>query len=519
MVSAEPIHQFMALPEADRARVMSYLPEAERMELLLALEDISYVYDHTLINRVYPDTGQYCRDRYRKQMELYELGLDYQFRALLGGNGTGKTWAAGCEMTYHLTGEYPRWWKGKRFTSGIRAWAAGDTIATTRDIIQSTLLGEDGAHGTGLIPGHLILRVVARQNGNGAIDKIHVRHKSGTTSTLYFKSYDQGRLAFQGRNVHFIWLDEECPMPIYVECVHRFRGDARDGRLLLTFTPLRGITDVVKLFMPQLSGEEANEDELPDKEFTAGADSRTYVLCGWEDIPHLTEEEKIRKLGNTLPFEREARMRGIPTAGRGRIFIVEEESFVVRPFKLPPHWPIIYGADFGFGAVGDKNTGTACVWGAWDPATDTVYLFDEYFRHQQPPAVHATAIKSRGEWIKGVGDYSGKSLEGEKTLDIYRELGLHIINADKSVYAGLQLMTQMLNEGRIRVFSTCQKWLEEYRLYSFNEKNEVIKTRDHLMDSTRYLLMADRRRATTKPMLKGQATAIAPETFGLYRRN
>lgn len=505
-MSRPALERFNALTPAQRAQILAQMPAEDRADLIAFMEQLAHLRATTLINQMFPDTGPFARHLYKKQMELYELGATHQFRALLGGNGTGKTQSAAIELVYHLTGDYPHWWRGWRFNRPIRAICAGDTIPTVRDIIQVKLLGEEDQHGTGLIPAKAIQKIVLRQNGNGAIDWMRIRHKSGGASRVYFKSYDQGRKTFQGTNMDFIWLDEECPMDIYVECVHRFRGASVDGRLLLTFTPLNGVTDVVKLFVPQFASEDAPVDS-----HTA---SRTFVLCSWDDIPHLSDEEKERKLSNTLPYEREARIRGIPTVGRGRVFTVEEDAFVVSPFPIPPSWPRIYGADFGFGNE-SAGAGTGAIWGAWDQTTDTCYLYEEYFRAEAPPSVHAAAIKARGDWIPGVGDYAGKDLEGNKTLDIYRDLGLDIINADKSVYGGLQIMTQMFNEGRLRVFSTCQKWLQEYRLYSFDEKNQVIKKRDHLLDASRYLVMADRRRAKTKPIPKGMKN-VKPETFGLY---
>lgn len=511
--------RFRAMTHEQRARVLRALPEDERLELLEGLELIQKSLEQNLIKQMYPEHGAHRRELYPKQMELYELGASYQFRAFLGGNGTGKTLGAGIELVYHLTGEYPSWWRGWRFDGPIRAMAAGDTKETVRDIIQAKMLGADGELGTGLIPASAILKVVYRQNGNGAVDFVVVRHKNGRKhSRLYFKSFDQGRKTFQGRELDFIWLDEECPLDVFQECVHRFRGATKDGRLLLTFTPLNGVTDVVKLFVPQFSNRD--EDDEPESVLLADSmASRTFVLCSWDDIPHMSDEERERKLANTMPYEQEARQRGIPTSGRGRVFTVEEDSFVVSPFRIPAHWPRLYGADFGFGKVKDVS-GTGVVWGAWDQATDTLYIYDEYLRAEQPPSMHAAAIKSRGEWIKGVGDYAGSNLEGEKTLDIYRQLKLDIVPANKEVYAGLMLITQFLNEGRLRVFNTCQKWLAEYRLYSLDENNRVIKKRDHLMDATRYLLMADRKRATVQPIPKGRRTAPPPsDPFGFYGGN
>jgi len=43
---------------------------------------------------------------------------------------------------------------------------------------------------------------------NGAIDHVQIKHESGTISTLYFKSYKQGREKFQGARCHLIHLDD-----------------------------------------------------------------------------------------------------------------------------------------------------------------------------------------------------------------------------------------------------------------------------------------------------------------------
>lgn len=495
-----PIERFLALPAEMRQAVLNSLSEDESKALVAHLESIDRVYEENMISRVYPEDGPLSRHNYPKQMELYRLGAEKQYRAMLGGNGTGKTLCAGTELVYHATGQYPDWWEGHRFGRGIVAWAAGDTKETVRDIIQSKLLGENGRYGTGLLPKSCILEVKVRPQSNGSVDWIRIKHiPTRRTSTIYLKSYDQGRRAFQGTEVDFIWLDEECPMDIYQECVQRFRGRAVKGRLLLTFTPLQGVTPVVLKFAPQFGN--ATDSDKDEANGSDNYDNRACVFCSWDDVPHQSEEEKRNRESEMLSYEREARRMGIPVSGRGKVFTVEESSFVVSPFTIPDTWPRIFGADFGFGKVAEKS-GTAFVWGAWDMDTDTLYLYDEYLKAEAPPAVHAAAALGRGKWIPGVGDFSGKQLDGTRTLEIYKSFGLDIAPADKAVYAGLQAMTQLLEEGRLRVFSTLQKWLSEYRLYSVNEHDEIIKKRDHLMDATRYLLMAGRRRAKTKPVPK-----------------
>jgi phage terminase large subunit-like protein len=70
-----------------------------------------------------------------------------------------------------------------------------------------------------------------------------------------FKSYDQGRDSFVGTEQDVVWLDEECVRDIYVECLTRTM--TTNGLIILTFTPLLGMTDIVKDFL-QINMENVN---------------------------------------------------------------------------------------------------------------------------------------------------------------------------------------------------------------------------------------------------------------------
>ena len=87
-------------------------------------------------------------------------------RLLMAANKTGKTFCGASEMAYHLTGRYPKWWTGAKFNRPITAWAAGNTTANTRDIVQAELLGEPGDEddfGKGAIPKQYISDTPLRQ--------------------------------------------------------------------------------------------------------------------------------------------------------------------------------------------------------------------------------------------------------------------------------------------------------------------------------------------------------------------
>src|SRR6185312_7726204 len=103
-------------------------------------------------------------------------------------------------------------------------------------------------------PAQAIIGEPARRSGtSNAIDTCSVRHISGGTSYLGFKSYDQGRRKFQGTAKHVVWLDEEPPADVYDECMLRLM--TTDGLMLCTFTPLQGLTEIVQRFMPQLAAK------------------------------------------------------------------------------------------------------------------------------------------------------------------------------------------------------------------------------------------------------------------------
>lgn len=158
----------------------------------------------------------------------------------------------GYETTLHLTGQYPEWWEGRRFDHPISAWAAGKTGVTTRDIIQTKLMGPPSAYGTGLIPKECIGRYRPRSGIPDAVDTVRVKHYANGRfdgwSLLGFRSYDQGRRAFEGTEKDLVWLDEEPTLDIYAECV--IRTMTTGGMILCTFTPLEGISEVVKMFLP-----------------------------------------------------------------------------------------------------------------------------------------------------------------------------------------------------------------------------------------------------------------------------
>jgi phage terminase large subunit-like protein len=423
---------------------------------------------HSKVASYYPDAGPLRRELYPKHMEFFRAGANHRERAMIAANRVGKSeGVGGYEVTLHLTGLYPSWWEGRRFDHPIQAWGAGDTNRTTRDIIQRILLGPIGAFGTGLIPADMIVRHTAKVGIADAVESVFVRHVSGGTSELTFKSYDSGRDQFQGTNRHVIWLDEESSRDIYVECLLRTMNV--NGIVLATFTPLLGMSD---LCLDYLQPEDGS--------------LKYTVQATWDDVPHLSEQAKRELLSSIPEYQREARSKGVPILGAGAIYPVSENDFLIDPFQLPDHYPRCYGLDVGW-----KRT--AAVWMAVDRETQTHYLYNEYYRAAAEPAVHTAGIRAVGEWIPGVIDPAScgsSQIDGRSLIGEYRRQGLKLIEADNAVEAGIYRVWHLLSTGKLRVFRGLQNWLSEFRLYQRDQEGKVKKANDHLMDATRYCLMS-----------------------------
>jgi phage terminase large subunit-like protein len=240
------------------------------VEDLAAIAEFDRLVSQCLFRRLFPTDDMvlpdgsiiHARRKYAKHLEFFQAGAKYRERCFLAANRVGKTLGAGgYETAAHLTGEYPHWWVGRRFTKPVKWWAAGKTNETTRDIVQSTLLGSiskrDGRKsfdGTGIILGEKLGATTWKQGVTDLADTIKVKHKSGGWSTLGLKSYQQGRGSFEGTSQHGIWLDEEPPMDVYGECL--MRTATTNGIIMLTFTPLAGLSDVVMSFLPEMQTQD-----------------------------------------------------------------------------------------------------------------------------------------------------------------------------------------------------------------------------------------------------------------------
>ena len=451
------------------------LSEQEQEVLVECLQIIADDQKYNKFKNIFPDEGEYSRDKYPKHMEFFKAGASYRERIFLAANRSGKTEAACFEVVCHATGLYPEWWEGLKYKAPLLIWVGGDTAQTVRDIIQKKLVGEFTEIGSGMIPKDCVLDYKTRRNVPDAIEFIKVKHVTGGVSTIMLKTYEQGRIAWQGDAVDFIHIDEECPIEVYNEAMIRLM--TTNGSIITTFTPLSGLTELVDSI---LANDQFSESKYP----------KHVTKVAWKDVPHMTEEMKEQMLASTPPQLRLARSEGEPTVGSGLIYPLSRETYTIDDFQIPKHFTKLYGMDVGWNA-------TSAVWGAWDRDNDVIYVYSEHKQGQAEPLIHAAAIKARGEWIHGDIDPAARGrsqIDGEQLFMLYRKAGLKISPANNAVESGIYKVWERLSTGRLKIFKSCTMLLSELSKYHRDDKGKIVKRDDHLLDAMRYMVSADSNR-------------------------
>ena len=456
-----------------------------------------------------------------KQQEFFAAGSDYHERLLMAGNGNGKTECAAYEMSRHMTGEYPAWWKGFRIKKPPTMWVTGASAVAVRDAAQTKLCGRPGnieEFGSGMIPKEAFkAQPKASRSAPDAFESwstkcvINGRLDDSAFSRVVVKTYEQDREDWQGPDIDVIWYDEEPDMAHYTEGQARLRGR---GNSLMTFTPLLGMSEVVVRFM---------EEE---------AAGRYMVRMGIKDALFYSDEERARQIASYPANEREARANGDPLLGSGKVFGTPIEDLLIPqiPFaKVPQHWLKIWGLDFGGGS--EDAHPFAAVLLAWDREgaaaarsdeepvkvegpVGAVYVLHEIRMTNSLILQHCDAIKRVAPQVPVAWPHDGHQKErssGESMAQLYKKQGLRMLESHAthagvggfSTYAGIMDMDQYMQARQWKVADTCRLWAQEYGQYHY-DKGVLVKLRDDLMSATRIAHMM-RRRAKAVPLGPGAA--------------
>lgn len=188
--------------------------------------------------------------RYGNELESWKLAdnLLSECNDLLinGGNRSSKTEYASKRMAQafvgaDLSGTMPAWLKEKADTQGIRIWCLHTTHMTSVSSQQNVFYkylpqelknAKRSAH-----------TQISWTQKNGFSDNTAVYKKN----QIWFLNYAQDIKVVEGAEVDYVWCDELVPAD-WLETL-RYRLVTRNGKMLVTFTPIVGYTQVVKEYV------------------------------------------------------------------------------------------------------------------------------------------------------------------------------------------------------------------------------------------------------------------------------
>jgi len=455
---------------------LSVLTREDKLDLLSNLEEKKRRRKQDACLRIF-------KTLYDWQLKFLASTKDYIETCLCAANQIGKTRTGTCIDANHLLGDYPDDWEGYKFNHAPLCWCLGYSMEKTRDLLQSALFGEYSAQTGftgGLVPKD---RIASWESAGGTVNAmrtVKVKHSTGNLSVMQFWSYSQGQHAIMGDVVDWVHVDEEPKdQTIRPQLLTRtINGDrGKGGRIIYTFTPENGRTDLVIQFMDTPS---------PDQYF---------MKKGWSDAPHMTAEKRERLLAQYPEYQRKMRSEGEPMLGHGRIYDIADDFILCDPVELPVFWKVIVGMDFGW------DHPQAFVKLAYDLDNDIIYLTNSWkaSKVSANDAFGATQVWSKGipvAWpADGLMHEKGRDVTAQQK-DHYQDAGFKMLgahatwsNGGNSVGNGLYEILDRQRKGKFKVFRGQMDYMDEHRQYHRDEKGKIVKVRDDLLDAVRYAYM------------------------------
>jgi len=431
------------------------------------------------------------------QRKFFETGHSDR-RGILAANRIGKTVSTCYETAMHLTGQYPAWWTGKRFTKPITAMVAGEGWSQVAMVLQNELLGTQDIKiqdsiGTGAIPRDAIVFETMRNDGANCLG-IEVRHSSGSNSYLVFANYTQEVRQMQGFKLSLAVFDEQPPDDFFSEIVTRTA--TTQGQVLCSFTPLKGLNGLVSKFWNQEEGYE-------------------HIRVSWDDVPEydpwgepfllMSTRQQLER--DYLPHERDARRNGVPVMGKGAVFQIRNwPTYRTGDYDLRSVQGIKRIIALDLGLINDKTVITLMY---WHPEEQEAWLHHQivvkgteeanpmnYINHLMRPEVFGTPIVLPAD-ASTQGRYTMSSQSIRELFEQY-ELNVHpdaIMNPPDDAGRrtnhksfGINVMRQMLELGTLHVNENCVEFIKEAQNYYADERGRFSDP-DDCIDSARYALI------------------------------
>lgn len=213
--------------------------------------------------------------------------------------------------------------------------------------------------------------------------------------------------------------------------------------------------------------------------------SQTYTIDDNPFLPESFKENLKREYAGTVFYDRYILGKWVLAEGViypmfGKHCIAETEPREYTEY--------IVSMDYGI-----QNPTAMLLWGKCGNAW---YQMREYYHSGREEKEQKTDQQYYDELEKLVGDIPVRKLIIDPSATSFIALcnqkkRFSVWRANNSVIDGIQHTASCLSEGIIKVNSCCKRTIEEYGLYSWDDKageDAPIKENDHAMDATRYFV-------------------------------
>jgi phage terminase large subunit-like protein len=312
-------------------------------------------------------------------------------------------------------------------------------------------------------------------------------------TNIDFKSYDQDVEKFEGVERHLVWMDEEPRKDIYQSNYMRTISSNIDGKLIISCTPLHGMTWLY--------------DELYDNPEAVPPYVDHCHVTIYEN-PHISAEaiEGIKR-DPAMRDNLDAALYGQFISKTGLIYPEFSEKHIIPARPIEAVELAVIGVD-----PHDRNP-MGVVFMAMDREGDW-YVFDEILENLNAAGLARRIQEKLGTRFPpnlGIIDtsaYAPQSIAGTSLADeLTQRYGIYLIQAHKDIQAGRLKVSTLLDPGkgqkpRLYIMRNCVNLIREFRHYIWDEwankrkdrkdpKEQPMKKDDHLLDAMRYVCMAN----------------------------
>jgi PBSX family phage terminase large subunit len=293
-------------------------------------------------------------------------------------------------------------------------------------------------------------------------------------SRIFVRSTDNPDY-LEGMTLLEAWLDEAGQTKADVWIHLQARLSINQGHLLMTTTPYGDHNWTNKVIYSNAG--RVNDLYIPERD-------KDIAVFEWTslDNPAFPKEEYERARKTLSPEIFDRRYRGIFTTLEGLVYTLAPED-VIDPIEIDPSWKKFGGMDFG------KTNPTAILCFAEDPVSHVFYLYKEFYRSETSLKLMAKFIEE--EDLKFV---LADPQSAQLITELSRQYGLSGLQpAENDITLGLERITALIREHRLKVFKTCDNVLEEISAYHYGKpdedgyvKDKPVAKDNHAMDALRY---------------------------------